>query len=359
MFTRKVLGALLLASLLGSTLAQETKKKGEINRDNGPLAYQPSTAGNIIFGILYFVLGVAFSYYIHVNRSRWAICLPAGAIASAVGFFIRPTFDADDLQLGPFIASNILVIACPSAFLAFNYMLYGRFITAIDPKFGNIATNASTTTLAEDGTKQPKGSLREPSKFSFIPPLIVGRIFIISDITTFLVQVTAGSMQGQAGDDNPELANIGDKLFLSAVSAQGVSYCLFTLLLTVALMRLVADRRSNKSRSLEGGVFGLGKQTTFIAVGFYVSSLFIILRSVYRVVEYTQGHQGYLISHEVFLFFLDAAPLVLAIGIWSFIWPTTLLDRIASDNRAFDSNQPNTSNVHHNNNSRSDWVPLV
>ncbi|KAF9324834.1 hypothetical protein BG006_000198 [Podila minutissima] len=359
MFTHKILGAFLLASLLELTLAQETGKKGEINMDNGPLAYQPSIAGNIIFGILYFVLGVAFSYHIHVHRSRWAICLPAGAIASAVGFFMRPIIDADDLQLGPFIASNILVIASPSAFLAFNYMLYGRFITAIDPKFGNVATNASTTILAEDGTKQPKGSLRESSKFSFIPPLIVGRIFIISDISTFMVQVVAGSMQGQAGDDNPELANIGDKLFLAAVSVQGLSYCLFTLLLTVALMRLVVDRRSNKSHALEGGMLGLGKQTTFIAVGFYISSLFIILRSVYRVVEYTQGHQGYLISHEVYLFILDAAPLVLAIGIWSFIWPTILLDRIASETRALDSSQPNTSSVHHNNNSRSDWVPLV
>lgn len=271
MFTRKILGALLQASLLGLTLAQDTKKKG-------PLAYQPSIAGNVIFGIVYLVLGVAFSYYIHVHRSRWAICLPAGAIASAFGFFLRCAFDADDLQIGLFVASNICVIASPSAFLAFNYMLYGRFITAIDPKFGNTAANASSITLAEDGTKQPKGSLREPSKFSFIPPLIVGRIFIISDISTFLVQVTAGSMQGQAGDDNPELANIGDKLFLAAVSTQALSYCLFTLLLTVALIRLVADRTSNKSRALESGIFGLGKQTTIIAIGFYISSLFIIVR---------------------------------------------------------------------------------
>jgi hypothetical protein len=37
--------------------------------------------------------------------------------------------------------------------------------------------------------------------------------------------------------------------------------------------------------------------------------------------------------------------LILAIGIWSFIWPTILLDRIASETRALDSNQPNTSNV--------------
>ncbi|KAF8950382.1 hypothetical protein BGZ52_002702 [Haplosporangium bisporale] len=359
MFTRKILGALLQASLLGLTLAQDTKKKGEINRDNGPVAYQPSIAGNVIFGILYVVLGIAFSYYIHVHRSRWAICLPAGAIASAVGFFLRCAFDADDLQLSLFIASTICVVASPSAFLAFNYMLYGRFITAIDPKFGNTTANASTITLAEDGTKQPKGSLREPSKFSFIPPLIVGRIFIISDILTFIVQVTAGGMQSQAGDDNLELTNIADKLFLAAVCAQGISYCLFTLLLTVALIRLVADRTSNKSRALESGIFGLGKQTTLLACGFYISSLFIILRSVYRILEYTQGHQGFLMSHEVYLFVLDAAPLILAIGIWAFIWPTILLDRIANETRALQSNQPNTSSVHHNNNSRSDWVPLV
>ncbi|KAG0336734.1 hypothetical protein BG004_007918 [Podila humilis] len=356
MISRRVFLALLLISALGVPFAEAKLQKREVlNMENGPLKYVPSVAGNVVFGVVYLLLGAIFSYYCHIHRSKWAICLPVGAIASSLGYFLRIVFDPDNLSLGLFIASNICVVVAPSAFLAFNYMLYGRFITAVDPKFGN----GSTATLAEDGTKAVKGSLREPSRFSLIPPLIVGRIFIWSDIITFLVQVTAGSMQGNAGDDNLDLAKLGDKLFLAGVSVQGLSYLLFTMLLTVAFMRLIADRKKKSALALDNnGFLNLGRHTTLLVLGLYLSSLFIILRSVYRVVEYTQGHEGYLITHEVYLFILDAGPLVLAIGIWAFKWPTVIIEGITSETRALESNNPATSNVHHDQ-SRSDWVPLV
>ncbi|KAG0272639.1 hypothetical protein BGZ96_005245, partial [Linnemannia gamsii] len=84
------------------------------------------------------------------------------------------------------------------------------------------------------------------------------------------------------------------------------------------------------------------------------------IRSVYRVIEFAQGHDGYLISHEVFMFILDAVPLILAIGVWAVFWPTVLIDRIAVQTQGETqmhsmgadsaqlfsavSNQPNASN---------------
>lgn len=35
----------------------------------------------------------------------------------------------------------------------------------------------------------------------------------------------------------------------------------------------------------------------------------------------------------VFLFFLDAVPLILAIGIWAIVWPTVPLNKIAAQVR--------------------------
>ena len=177
------------------------------------IKYQPNVAGNIAFGLIYAILGFIFSRSIRRHTNKWAICLPIGAIASSIGFFCRIAIDPKDLKVPLFVVQNILIIATPSAFLAFNYMLYGRLITAIDPQFG-----------ANDSQ-----SRMEKSRYSIIPPRIVGRAFIWSDITTFLIQVAAGSMLGNAGD-NRSLANIGDKLFLAGVCAQGASYSLFTVL---------------------------------------------------------------------------------------------------------------------------------
>ncbi|KAF9146277.1 hypothetical protein BGX30_002533 [Mortierella sp. GBA39] len=278
----------------------------------GPIKYQPNVAVNIVFGLVYAILGFIFSWRIYRHTNKWAICLPVAAFASSIGFFCRTAIDPKDLKVPLFVVQNILIIATPSAFLAFNYMLYGRLITAIDTKFG-----------ANDSQ-----SRMEKSRYSLIPPRIVGRAFIWSDITTFLIQVIAGSMLGNAGD-NQSLSNIGDKLFLVGVCGQGVSYCLFTVLLSTTFVRLVVERRKTRIDLLVKGWMGFDRSTVTIFGGLYFSSLFIIVRSVYRIVEFTQGYDGYLISKEVFLFVLDAAPLILAIGIWAIVWPPVLLERIA------------------------------
>jgi hypothetical protein len=38
----------------------------------------------------------------------------------------------------------------------------------------------------------------------------------------------------------------------------------------------------------------------------YAASALILVRSVFRLVEYAQGNDGYLISHEVFLYLFDS-----------------------------------------------------
>ncbi|KAF9992295.1 hypothetical protein BGZ79_003274, partial [Entomortierella chlamydospora] len=287
------------------------------SKRNSILSYDPSKAGNTIFGVVYLILGITYLYYIFRHKNKWALCLPIGAIASSIGFFMRLTLDPDNFELTKFAAQQLFVVVSPSAFLAFNYMLYGRFITAIDPKFGN-------------DTKS--GSKMEKSQFSFIPPLIVGRTFVISDIVTFLIQCGAGGMQA-AGNKDASLASLGDKLFLIGVSVQGISYLVFTLLLTVAFIRLIDDRKRNYPNQLQKGWTGLDKQTLMVVSGLYFSSIFIIIRSVYRIIEFKQGYAGYLISHEIYLFILDAAPLVFAIGVWAFVWPTVLLGKIAAKTR--------------------------
>ncbi|THC90342.1 hypothetical protein EYZ11_010195 [Aspergillus tanneri] len=39
----------------------------------------------------------------------------------------------------------------------------------------------------------------------------------------------------------------------------------------------------------------------FVMWGLYISSVLILVRSIFRLVEYAQGNDGYLISHEAFM----------------------------------------------------------
>ncbi|KAF9962428.1 hypothetical protein BGZ65_009196 [Modicella reniformis] len=331
MSSRRVLLLLVQALLIWDAVLAQSPTTNTTNPASGNqrkrssiMKYEPSVPGNIIFGGLYMILGLIFSYHVYKNSDKWAICLPIGAIASSLGFFIKITIDPMNLKLMTYIIQNAFIVISPTAFLAFNYMLYGRFITAIDPKF--------------DIHNIKAGSKMEKSRFSFIPPRIVGRTFVWSDIITFLIQMAAGGLQAGGGTKgDAKMSELGFNLFLAAVIIQGISYCLFTVLLLVAVKKLIEERR--KSPSMRGnGWMGLDSRTTLIVAQLFVSSIFIIIRSIFRIVEYAGGYDGYLANEEVYLFVLDAAPLVIAIGVFAFIWPPVLLSTIAAQTRQAEQN---------------------
>ena len=53
----------------------------------------------------------------------------------------------------------------------------------------------------------------------------------------------------------------------------------------------------------------------------YITSAFILVRSVFRVVEYLQGNNGFLMKHEVFLYVFDAALMLGVVVVMNFIHP--------------------------------------
>ena len=56
----------------------------------------------------------------------------------------------------------------------------------------------------------------------------------------------------------------------------------------------------------------------------YVTSCLILIRSVFRLVEYLQGNNGYLLHHEVFLYLLDAVLICIAMVVFNFFHPSEI-----------------------------------
>jgi hypothetical protein len=53
----------------------------------------------------------------------------------------------------------------------------------------------------------------------------------------------------------------------------------------------------------------------------YVTSFLIMVRSVFRLVEYIQGNDGYLLHHEMYLYVFDALLMFITMLIFNFIHP--------------------------------------
>jgi hypothetical protein len=54
----------------------------------------------------------------------------------------------------------------------------------------------------------------------------------------------------------------------------------------------------------------------------YGASLLILVRSVFRLIEYGQGNDGFLISHEVFLYVFDSTLMWICMAIMAWVHPS-------------------------------------
>jgi hypothetical protein len=64
-----------------------------------------------------------------------------------------------------------------------------------------------------------------------------------------------------------------------------------------------------------------------------VGSLLIMVRSIFRAVEYLQGFDGYLLSHEVYLYIFDAVLMFLVMALFNWIHPSEVTDLLLHETR--------------------------
>lgn len=54
----------------------------------------------------------------------------------------------------------------------------------------------------------------------------------------------------------------------------------------------------------------------------YVASIFIMVRSIFRVVEYVQGNNGYLLRHEYYLYIFDSVLMLAVMVVFNLVHPS-------------------------------------
>lgn len=301
MWSLKALTVAIALLLFPSTVLADNV----ILRPDSITAYLPSLAGNATVAAFYGLWCVVMFFWIFRTRSWWALCEPIGAFFSFLGFVLRIVLRTNQSSQGVYIAMYLFVVLSPACFLAFNYIVYGRLLTAI-----------SGINRQESG----KASKTVKSPYSPLPPRLYTTIFVISDVVTFLIQAAGGGMQ----TSHTAIRFTGNKVFLAGIILQLVSYIFFTVLMLYAHIRLVKDEPKAFSLSISN-IRQTPPLTMLICL--YFSSIFIIVRNIFRSVEMAQGYDGTLYTTEIYTMLLDAMPLLLAVGIWVVVWPSYFVDR--------------------------------
>ncbi|SPO07405.1 related to Rtm1p [Cephalotrichum gorgonifer] len=208
------------------------------------------------------------------HRAFYFTAFTIGGFFQVIGYAARIWSHFDPLSVIAFSLQAIFILVAPALYAASIYMILGRLIRTL-----------------------------RSEHLSIVPVKWMTKLFVIGDVVSFVLQGGGGGIQA-AG--TLELYEIGEKVIIVGLFVQ-ITIFSFFMVTAVAFHR----RQTRKSQGAAAGV----PWKRHLCV-LYVVSVIILIRSIFRVVEYLQGNGGYLISHEIFLYMFDAVLMAAVMAIF-------------------------------------------
>jgi hypothetical protein len=142
-------------------------------------------------------------------------------------------------------------------------------------------------------------------KYSVIPVGYLTKIFVLGDPLSFILQSSGG---GISVNDSVDL---GKKLIVIGLFIQIAFYGCFIISMALFAYRINSSP-TEVSSSLQHTRPSFGNWKHGLAV-LLTSLVLILIRTIYRAVDFMQVADGYLQSHEVFLFTFESTSVLLAV----------------------------------------------
>ncbi|KAI0385979.1 RTA1 like protein-domain-containing protein [Hypomontagnella monticulosa] len=242
--------------------------------------YEPSLAAAIVCVAVFTLLTAHHATLIYRKRTGYFIVFTIGGLFQAIGYCGRIWSHFDVLSIGGFVIQAILILIAPALYAASIYMILGRLIRALHATF-----------------------------LSVIPIDWLTKIFVAADVVAFSLQAGGGGIQA-AG--TLKLFEIGEKIIITGLFVQ---ICFFGFFMFTSILFHRRILRHPTLVSQDGTV--QWRRHLFVL---YTVSAIILIRSIFRVVEYLQGNHGYLISHEIFLYMFDSLLMAIVMLIFSIFY---------------------------------------
>ncbi|EHA51428.1 RTA1 domain-containing protein [Pyricularia oryzae 70-15] len=251
--------------------------------------YDPTIPGAIVVAVIF--LGTTVFHFWQLIKSRcwFMIPLAVGGILEVVGYAGRAKSgdESPNWTLGPYIIQAILLLVAPALFAASIYMALGRIIQRVD------------------GENRSLISLRWLTK-----------IFVTGDVLSFFLQAGGGGYQA-AG--SLEALEDGSKIIIAGLFVQLFCFGCF-IVISVAFHLAINKQPTGRSAS------DIPWRKHLKAL--YLGSALIMVRSIFRAVEYLQGFNGYLLSHEVYLYVFDALLMIFVMIWFNLVHPAEILSPV-------------------------------
>jgi predicted membrane channel-forming protein YqfA (hemolysin III family) len=253
-----------------------------VSADNNYWCHGPNKAAPIVFIVLFSISGILHAYQATKFRSwRYSFMLTWSAVEYIAGFIVREIAAYHKDSLGLLIAFSVLVMLAAPLYAAADYLILGRTLYYIP----------------------------------YLSPIHPGRV-----ISTFIgLDIVIGILIGNGASklvnvSNPKELSLGAALVKTAVIMQLV--CFIGFVIIAAVFHTRARRNSVANRRVSTVLYAL-----------YASSGLIMLRSIFRIVEFFQGNSGSITTHEAYFYGFDATPMLINAFLWNFFHPGRFLPK--------------------------------
>ncbi|KAI5475604.1 hypothetical protein MNV49_001114 [Pseudohyphozyma bogoriensis] len=211
------------------------------------------------------------SWYLTLCEPLKMTAFTIGAIMEVLGYLARYKSARSPDSVLWYAIQSLFIILAPSLLAASHYMIFGRLMREVGEEFAPIRASRVT------------------------------KIFVIFDA---LIQ--------SSGDGKN--ANLGKWVLIVGFVIQLVSFGVF------GIVSIVYHRRARASGIPKG-------DWTKCLSTLYVGIALILVRSVFRLVEFASGgyNTGYILTHEAFFYVLETLPVALVCYFFLFSHPTRYL----------------------------------
>ncbi|KAJ4310825.1 hypothetical protein N0V84_010761 [Fusarium piperis] len=258
---------------------------------NDRYQYDPSMAAAIIFIIAFALSGFYHAYQVARLGSWYFIPFVIGCIVEAIGYGGRAT-NASEISgqwsKGPYIIQALLLLLGPPFYAASIYMVLGRLIR-----------------------------LLEADKYSMFRLKWITKVFLFGDVISILSQAMGGGMLAVAKDSASR--DRGQTVIIVGLFVQLIFFSVFMIVAIVFHRRI-----HNEPTGASLKIYSPWKK---LLVALYVSSALIMIRSIFRVVEYIMGKDGALMSNEAYIYVFDATLILIVTVIFNVFHPSAIINK--------------------------------
>ncbi|KAF4157734.1 hypothetical protein CNMCM6936_003258 [Aspergillus lentulus] len=256
--------------------------------------YEPSLAAAIVFSVLFNITTLVHLYQRIRSGSKYMNPFIVGGFFQVTGYGCRAASHFFETSTTLYAIQTLLVLLAPTLYAASIYMILGRTIKFLHAE-----------------------------RLSPVPTRWMTKVFVAGDILSFILQGAGGGVMS-AGSANSQ--DIGTYIIVAGLGVQLLFFGVFVFVACIFHFRFSGSQIAGTSRKVPW----LRSWNGLLWVLYLVSGL-ILIRSAFRMVEFAQGFNGYLIRHEIFMYVLDTALMFVLMVVMNAVHPSGVLSRGKSE----------------------------